>query len=84
MDPVVIDLPSRQINDFSQKKETEKNWVSGQTWAGFVVLNLPLAHVVLGAHRAVPVERHDARVILKQKPHDNDRWYQKFHFHSLV
>ena len=27
----VIDLPARQINDFSQKKETEKNLVSDQT-----------------------------------------------------
>ena len=25
----VIDLPSRQINDFFYKKETEKNWGSG-------------------------------------------------------
>ena len=28
----VIDFPSRQINDFFCKKETEKNWISGHTW----------------------------------------------------
>ena len=47
---MAIDLPSRQINEFSQKEETEKNWVSGQTCGAYSTSKWILA--VLGSRSA--------------------------------